>query len=365
MPVPVNLSKLSDVVKNDVIKKTDYNAKIGDIEGKIPDVNNLSTKTALNAVENRIPDTSGLVTKTDYNAKITEIEDKIPDVTNLVTKTALTAVENKTPKVSELATKTALTAVEKKIPDISNLETKTALTNLSNTVPDINTLIKKSDYDTKIIENKSKYVRNIGFDSKLAHENLMTKINFDAKIIEIENNIKKLQTFESSSFRGNNYFKEDDTQNYLVFQPIIRHFRVIANKKFISSSKSKGLSDETITLHATSDNSLTPLIDHFGSKVRLKFNKDCLKQSNTLTYDYGPRVNVYIVYEIGASSSNVSGPKLKNCLFGAVILRKNADIERYVYSGFGIGFDRRSSFTYCGGGFGQNVLILIDFFCSY
>ena len=85
----------------------------------------------------------------------------------------------------------------------------------------------------------------------------------------------------------------------------------MANTKIISSWKSKGLSDETITPYATSDNSLTPLIDHYGSKVRLKFNKDCLKQPNNLTYDYGHRVNVYIVYELGASSSNVSDPTLK------------------------------------------------------
>ena len=125
----------------------------------------------------------------------------------------------------------------------------------------------------------------------------------------------------------------------------------------LSSWKSKGLSDETITPYATSDNSLTPLIDHYGSKVRLKFNKGCLKQSNNLTYDYGSRVNIYIVYELGASSSNDSDPTLKNCLFGAVTLTKNANIEKYGCSGFGIGFYRRSSFTFPGGGFGQNILM--------
>ena len=48
------------------------------------------------------------------------------------------------------------------------------------------------------------------------------------------------------------------------------------------------------------------MTDHYGSKVRLKLNKGCLKQSNNLTYDYGSRVNIYIVYELGASSSNVA-----------------------------------------------------------
>ena len=98
------------------------------------------------------------------------------------------------------------------------------------------------------------------------------------------------------------------------------------------------------------------MIDNYGSKVRLKFNGICLKQSNKLTYSYGSWVNIYIVYELGASGSNDSDPTLKNCLFGAVTLTKNADIEKYGYSGYGIGFDRRSSFSFPGNGFGQNVL---------
>ena len=132
-----------------------------------------------------------------------------------------------------------------------------------------------------------------------------------------------------SYFIGKSYFEEDGAQNYLVFQPICRCFKI--NGKYISPWKSKGLSDETITPYATSDNSLTPLIDYYGSKVRVKFNKGCLKQSNNLTYDYGSRVNIYIVYELGASSSNDSDPTLKNCLFGAVTLTKNTDIEKYGY----------------------------------
>ena len=121
--------------------------------------------------------------------------------------------------------------------------------------------------------------------------------------------------------------------------------------------QSKGLSDETIKPPATSDNSLTSLIDYYGSKVRVKFNKGYLKQPNKLTFDYGRKVNIYIVYELGAFSSNDSDPSLKNCLFGAVTLTKSADIEKYGYSGFGTEFDRRSSFSFPGGVFGQNVLI--------
>ena len=52
VPVPVDLSKLSDVVKNDVVKKDVYNAKIKNIEDKIPDITNLATNTTLNAKTN-------------------------------------------------------------------------------------------------------------------------------------------------------------------------------------------------------------------------------------------------------------------------------------------------------------------------
>ena len=98
------------------------------------------------------------------------------------------------------------------------------------------------------------------------------------------------------------------------------------------------------------------MIDHCGTRIRLKFNGSCFKQPNNLTYDHGHEVNIYIVYELSASSSNVNDPTLKNCLFGAFTLTKNADIDRYGYSGYEIGFNRRGSFSLPSGGFGQNVL---------
>ena len=76
-----------------------------------------------------------------------------------------------------------------------------------------------------------------------------------------------------------------------------------------------------------------------------------------ISYNHGKVVNIYIVYELRASSSHIDDPTLKNCLFGVVTLTKNADIDKYGYSGYGIGFDRRGSFSFPGGGYGQNVLI--------
>ena len=77
-----------------------------------------------------------------------------------------------------------------------------------------------------------------------------------------------------------------------------------------------------------------------------------------IPYTHKKVVNIYIVYELGASSSHIDDPTLKNCLSGAVTLTKNADIDKDGFSGYGIGFDRRGSFSFPGGGYGQNVLIV-------
>ena len=106
-PVPADLSKLSDVVKNYVVKKADYNKLVTKVDNI--DTNGFVLKTKYNTdkseLENKIPDTSDLVKKNDYNTKITEIEDKIADINNLATKTALTTVENKIRSVSNLVKK--------------------------------------------------------------------------------------------------------------------------------------------------------------------------------------------------------------------------------------------------------------------
>ena len=60
-----------------LVKKTNHDAKIADIDDKIPDVSNLATKNALTTVENKIPSVSSLVKKADYDTKVTEIENKL------------------------------------------------------------------------------------------------------------------------------------------------------------------------------------------------------------------------------------------------------------------------------------------------
>ena len=106
VPVATDFSKLSNVVKIDVVKKDDK------LVTKVNNINTsdfvLKTKydTDKSKLENKIPDTRGLVKKRDYNTKITEIEGKTPNVSDLATKTALTTVGNKIPDFSDLVKKT-------------------------------------------------------------------------------------------------------------------------------------------------------------------------------------------------------------------------------------------------------------------
>ena len=156
------------------------------------------------------------------------------------------------------------------------------------------------------------------------------------KNLLVENELNKLKTFDLRYFIGKSHFEEDGTQNYLVLQPLNKYFKVITNTDYASSCKSKRLSAESIKPPATPDNSLTPVLNYYGTNARVKFTGSCLKQPK-ISYTHGKVVNIYIVYELGASSSHVNDPTLKNCLFGTVTLTKNADIDKYGF-GYGIGF---------------------------
>ena len=88
--------------------------------------------------------------------------------------------------------------------------------------------------------------------------------------------MNKLKTFDSGYFIGKSHFGEDSTQNYLVFQPVYRYFKMINNTDYISSWKSKGLSkglSKSFKLPTTSDNSLNPSLNYYCTKTRVKFTR--------------------------------------------------------------------------------------------
>ena len=130
------------------------------------------------------------------------------------------------------------------------------------------------------------------------------------KHLPVENELKRLKTFDSSYFIGKSHFEEDGNQNYLVFQQMNKYFKVIANSDYVSSCKSKGLSAKTIKPSTLSDNSLTEALSYYGTKTRVKFYGSCLKQTKAL-FDHKTIVNIYIANELGAFSSNSDDPTLK------------------------------------------------------
>ena len=169
MPIPAGLSKLSNVVKSDVVKKTVYNklvAKVDNIDTSdfVLKLNialikqNLKIKFLILVV---------LLKKINYNTKIIELENEIPDISNLATKTALTAIENKIPSVSNLDKKTGCNT------KVTKIENK--LNNHNH-----NKYIDTSEFN--------KLAADV-FNATLAQANLITKTDFDAKLSSLNRNI--------------------------------------------------------------------------------------------------------------------------------------------------------------------------------
>ena len=168
VPVPVDLRKLSDVVKNDAVKKTVYDKLVAKVNSIDTSAFVLKTNYGRDKseIENKIPDAGGKK-KTDYNTKIAEIQGKIPSISGLATNAALTAVENKIPNISSLVKKTdyntKITEIEKKLTDHNH--------DKYITTPEFNTLAASV------------------FNARLAQANLITKTDFDAKLSSLNTKV--------------------------------------------------------------------------------------------------------------------------------------------------------------------------------
>ena len=141
---PTDLAKLSNVVKNDVVKETDYNAKVTSIEGQIAGVTKNTTDNLNDIAKLKAVDTSNFVLKTKFSADINTLDDKIdgvekeiPDISGLATKTSL----NDYLKTSAFTSK--VTEVESKIKD-TDIIAKSAFTKANTIKSDLTAYAKKS-----------------------------------------------------------------------------------------------------------------------------------------------------------------------------------------------------------------------------
>ena len=153
--VPDDLAKLSNVVKNDVVKKTDYNTLKSKVDGI--DTSAFVTRTKFTADTNALDD------------KIDKVEKKVPVLTDFVTTARFNHEKNL------LATKTALATIENKIPDISNLATKTSFSSL----------LPVSTFNSKVTELEGKLTTVDNKFSGYAKKPMLLVILLRLKIITL------------------------------------------------------------------------------------------------------------------------------------------------------------------------------------
>ena len=232
VPLPVDLCKLSNVLKNYVVKKKVFDklvAKVNDFDTSrfvlrtkyTADKSDLEKK--ISDADNKVLETSGFVRELDYHAKITKIEGKIPSITSVATISALTAVESK--------------------------------------IPDVSSLVKKIDYDAKISNNESKYITTVDYntfasntlDAKIKQKRLVNEFDLNEKTKTLatkeevktlatkaelnaeQDKIKNLETYDLSFFIGQSYPKNDGAQLYLIFKQSYKTIATFSGLPFIIS----------------------------------------------------------------------------------------------------------------------------------
>ena len=186
--VPADLAKLTNAVENDLVKKTDYNAKVTNIESQIAGVtknmlDNLGDITELKAI-----DTSSFVLKTKLTAdvntlenKIDTVDKKIPDVSGLATKTSLTSY------LQTATFNSKVTEVENKI-KATDIIAKSANTKANTIRSDLTGYAKKAEVATDITAIKNDYVTNSSLTSPL---NDLKSQHIATEVTGIDNKTKK------------------------------------------------------------------------------------------------------------------------------------------------------------------------------
>ena len=297
--VPVDLAKLSNVVKSDVVKKTEHNSfktKVGSI-----DTTNFVLKTKHDSevgdLKLKIPDVSGLLQASTFNSKIIEIESKIK------------AAESKIPDISGLATKAS----------VNNLASKTELKNVENKIPDSDAFVKKkTKYATDISKIKNDYVTNAALASQLNDlksqpiadevrkvDDKVTKnssdiLGFESRLKQKENSTTDLER-QKNIFRGESYYNR---QTYLLFETRSDSFNYTKSNGKINNWLSVGIHDENgidlvgvANLSSDPSKSTLPKLTNDSNRLHVTFEGNYFKQDK-IDYFHKSVVNIYIVYEL-------------------------------------------------------------------
>ena len=364
--VPDDLAKLSNVVKNEVVKKTDFSA------------DNYVTRTKFSTNTNALDD------------KIDKFDKKIP-VSNLATKSSATILVRNLDdridklKINDYAKKTSLTnymltsdfnskstELENKIKD-ADIIAKSAVTKANSIKSKLNGYAKTTDVASDITTIKNDYVSNASLTSRLNYLKSQhiatevktiddkTKIN-SSDILGLESRLKQKEDIvdevqrENALTSGRDYYRD---KMYFLYECKTFSFKYTSGK--INLWKSTGLNnynrDSDMDAVSVATTSLPPLIDNGRMSVRLE--GAYFKQMRLLRPNNDNVVNIYIVYLIDPiSNSRNTDYTVQNALFGAAKITKNAtDTSKHKYEGYGICFDEGGMLSMGNINNGRNALI--------
>ena len=358
--VPDDLAKLTNVVKNGVVKKTDFSADDYIKRTKFTaDTNALDDK--IDKVEKKIPDVSDLASKSSVTTLVKNLDDRIDKL-----------------KIKDYAKKTSLSnymLTSDFNTKSTDLETKinangTEITSLKS---DLSGYAKKTDVVDDITKIKNDYATNASLDSKLndlKSQHIATEVKsiddktkknasdilaFESRLKQKEDIIDDVQR-DNALTSGRDYYRD---MMYLLYECTAFSFNYTSSK--INQWKSTELhsfsSDSHIDAVAVSNNDLPSLVDN--RRLSVKFDGCYFKQTILVKPNDNKVINVYIVYKLHPISRFRSDTyTLQNALFGDVKITKNVtDTSKHKYEGYGICFDEGGMFSMGNINNGRNVLI--------
>ena len=365
--MPEDLAKLSNVVKNEVIKKTDFSADTYVTRTKSStDTNALDDK--IDNVEKKIPDISNIETKRNVTTSVNNLNNRIDNlkINDYAKKTSLTNYM----LTSNFNTKS--TELESKIKD-ADIIAKSAVTKANSIKSDLNDYAKKTDVANDITTIKNDYVTNASLTSRfndLKSQHIVTEVKtiddktkknasdilgFESRLKQKEDIVDEVQR-ENALTSGRDYYLD---KMYLLYECKAFSCKYTSGK--INLWKSTGVNnysrDSDMDAVSVATTSLPPLIDNGRMSVRLE--GAYFKQMRLLRPNNDNIVNIYIVYLIDPiSNSRNTDYTVQNALFGGVKITKNATYtSKHKYEGYGICFDEGGTFSKGGINNGRNVLI--------
>ena len=365
--MPDDLAKLSNVVKNEVVKETDFSTDTYVTRTKFgTDTNALDDK--IDKVEKKIPDISSLETKRNVTTLVNNLNNKIDNlkINDYAKKTSLTNYM----LTSTFNTKS--TELESKIKD-ADIIAKSSVTKANSIKSDLNDYAKKTDVANDITTIRNDYVTNASLTSRLndlksqhiateiktiddkTKKNASDILGFKSRLRQKEDIVDEVQR-ENPLMSGRDYYLD---KIYLLYECKSFSFKYTLGK--INLWKSTGVNnysrDSDMDAVSIGTTDLPSLVDNGRMSVRLEGAYS--KQMRLLHPNNDNIVNIYIVYLIDPISNfRNTDYTVQNALFGGVKITENAtDTSKHKYEGCGICFDEDGTFSKRGINNGRNVLI--------